>query len=76
MKGKIVLEEHVSTALNNRFWDASGEAARNGKAYMADVDKRLLDTEQRIADMDRCGIETAVISLTSPGAQSLLDVHH
>ncbi|MCU1716805.1 amidohydrolase family protein [Pseudomonas sp. 5P_3.1_Bac2] len=75
MKGKIVLEEHVTTPLNNSLWDASGEAARNGKAYMENVDKRLLETEQRIADMDSSGIATSVISLTSPGAQSLLDVN-
>lgn len=31
MKGKIVLEEHVSSALNNRLWGSSGEAARHGK---------------------------------------------
>jgi hypothetical protein len=38
MKGKIVLEEHLTTALNNSIWDASGESARNGKAYMDDVE--------------------------------------
>lgn len=32
MKGKIVLEEHLSTELNNNLWDSSDEAARNGKA--------------------------------------------
>lgn len=37
MKAKIVLEEHLSTALNNSMWDASGEAARNRKTYMDDV---------------------------------------
>ncbi|UCR85082.1 amidohydrolase family protein [Pseudomonas chlororaphis] len=73
MKGKIVLEEHVSTELNNSLWDASGEATRNGRAYMADVERRLLDSDQRIADMDRNGIDLAILSLTSPGAQSLLD---
>ncbi len=73
MKGKIVLEEHVTTPLNNSLWDSSGEAARNGKAYMNDVERRLLETEQRIAEMDRCGIDIAILSLTTPGAQSILD---
>lgn len=73
MKGKIVLEEHLTTALNNSLWDASGEAARNGKAYMNDVESKLLDTERRIEEMDQCGIDIAILSLTSPGAQSLLD---
>lgn len=73
MQGKIALEEHVSTDENNKLWDASGEAARNGKAYMEDVERRLLDTEKRLDDMDRCGIETTILSLTSPGAQSIPD---
>lgn len=73
MKAKIVLEEHLSTALNNSMWDASGEAARNGKTYMDDVEARLLDADRRIEEMDRCGIDVAVLSLTSPGAQSILD---
>jgi gamma-resorcylate decarboxylase len=73
MKGKVVLEEHLSTSLNNRLWDAAGEAARNGKAYMDDVEARLLDVDRRLADMDRNGIDVAILSLTSPGAQSILD---
>jgi gamma-resorcylate decarboxylase len=73
MKGKIVLEEHLTTPLNNSLWDSSGEAARNGKAYMDDVERKLLDTEQRIAEMDDCGIGVAIVSLTTPGAQSILD---
>lgn len=75
MKDKIVLEEHLTTELNNARWDASGEAARNGKSYMDDVDARLLDVDRRIDEMDRCGIEAAILSLTSPGAQSILDRH-
>lgn len=73
MKGKIVLEEHLSTPLNNSFWDAAGEAARNGKAYMDDVEARLVDVDRRLEDMDRNGIDIAILSLTSPGAQSILD---
>ncbi|WP_419690048.1 amidohydrolase family protein [Burkholderia theae] len=73
MKGKIVLEEHLTTEQNNNLWDASGEAARNGEAYMKDVDARLLDADRRIEEMDRNSIDIAVLSLTSPGAQSILD---
>ena len=37
--------------------------------------QRLLDLgEQRIADMDRTGIDKAVLALTSPGVQPFLDV--
>jgi predicted TIM-barrel fold metal-dependent hydrolase len=76
MKGKIVLEEHLTTVLNNSLWDASGESGRNGKAYMDDVEGKLLDTERRIVEMDQCGIDIAILSLTSPGAQSLLDTRN
>ncbi|GJH33902.1 hypothetical protein CBA19CS91_14115 [Paraburkholderia hospita] len=58
MKGKIVLEEHLTTDLNNSLWNASGEAARNGKAYMDDVDARLLDPDGRIDEMDG-GVSTS-----------------
>lgn len=73
MRGLIALEEHLSTPRNNELWDAAGEAARNGRAYTADVDAKLVDAERRIALMDRSGIETAIVSLTSPGVQSVLD---
>jgi 2,3-dihydroxybenzoate decarboxylase len=73
MKGKIALEEHVSTQENNSLWDSKGEADRNGHDYMEDVEKRLLEKEQRLMDMDACGIQHTILSLTSPGAQSILD---
>lgn len=72
MKRKIVLEEHLSTPLNNCFWDAASEAARNGRAYMDDVEARLLDVDRRLDEMDRNGIDIAIVSLTSPGAQSII----
>lgn len=74
MLGKIALEEHVSTPENNAAWDSRGETSRNGEAYMNDVEERLLDVDTRISDMDRHGIERAILSLTSPGIQSITDV--
>ena len=73
MKDKIALEEHLSTPLNNSLWDSAGEASRNGKAYMDDVEKRLLDVDLLLETMDRNGIDIAVMSLTSPGTQALTD---
>ena len=73
MNGKIALEEHFSTAENNRLWNSTLEASRNGQEYMADAERRLMDCELRLAEMDRFGIETTVVSLTSPGAQAILD---
>ena len=73
MEGKIALEEHFSTPANNARWNAKGEEDRNGKAYAEDVERRLLDPAACVAEMDRAGIETCIMSLTSPGVQSVTD---
>lgn len=75
MEGKIALEEHFSTALNNSYWNAKGEEDRNGKDYAQDVERRLLDPELCLKEMDRAGIELSIMSLTSPGVQSVIDPH-
>jgi 2,3-dihydroxybenzoate decarboxylase len=73
MQDKWALEEHLSTAENNQLWDDAGEAARNGKAYMDYVESHLLDVEERLRIMDATGIERTILSLTSPGIQSITD---
>jgi predicted TIM-barrel fold metal-dependent hydrolase len=73
MDGKIALEEHFSTDLNNRYWDAKGEESRNGRIYAEDIERRLLDIDLYLTEMDRAGIELAVLSLTSPGVQGVAD---
>ena len=73
MDGKIAFEEHISTELNNSYWDAKGEEDRNGHAYSQDIERRLLDTSTHLAEMDRADIEFCILSLTSPGVQSLPD---
>jgi predicted TIM-barrel fold metal-dependent hydrolase len=73
MEGKIAVEEHFSTELTNSYWDAKGEAGRNGANYAADVERRLLDLDATVAEMDRAGVEVSVMSLTSPGVQSVVD---
>jgi len=73
VQDKWALEEHLSTAENNEMWDSSGEAARNGKQYMDYVESHLLDVDQRIKIMDATGIERTILSLTSPGIQSITD---
>lgn len=74
MHDKIALEEHVLTPEIEVIWDDRGEAERNGAAYMSWVNERLMDVERRIEDMDACGIATTILSLTSPGIQSIVDV--
>ena len=73
MDGKVALEEHFSTNLNNSHWDAKGEEDRNGQAYAKDVERRLLDADLCVAEMDRAGIDVCIMSLTSPGVQSVAD---
>lgn len=74
MHDKIALEEHMSTTEVDDLWDETGEAARNGEEYMGWVQARLHDADRRIEDMDDCGIAMSILSLTSPGIQSILDV--
>jgi predicted TIM-barrel fold metal-dependent hydrolase len=73
MEGKIALEEHFSTELNNKYWNAKGEETRNGREYAQDVERRLLDPTACLREMDRAGIEMCIMSLTSPGVQSVAD---
>jgi len=71
MEGKIALEEHFSTPLNNSKWDAKGEETRNGLEYTKDIERRLLSPDLCLREMDLAGIEFCVMSLTSPGVQSV-----
>jgi predicted TIM-barrel fold metal-dependent hydrolase len=73
MEGKIALEEHFSTQMNNSLWDAKGEEGRNGVAYAQDIERRLTDTKSCLLEMDRSGIEMCIRSLTSPGVQGIPD---
>ena len=51
-----------------------GFYARSPSQRATEIIERLLDLgERRIADMDATGIDVAILSLTSPGVQPLLD---
>ncbi|MDH6246500.1 hypothetical protein [Mycobacterium sp. OTB74] len=52
MHDKWALEEHFSTAENNKFWNSAGESARNGKVLTEYVEARLLDVDDRLDLMD------------------------
>jgi len=73
VEGKIAIEDHFSTVLNNSHWDAKGKECRNGREYTRDIERRLLDPDLCLREMDFAGIEFCVMSLTSPGAQSVAD---
>lgn len=54
------------------LWGFYGQSPSERATQIID---RLLDLgEQRLADMDATGIDVAILSLTSPGVQPLLDV--
>ena len=70
----IALEEHIATPEVMAAWGALEGDDRDDMADMTggDVERRLLTTgDERIADMDASGVDVQVLSLTSPGVQSL-----
>ena len=67
MQGKIAVEEHFAIA------ETTAKSARYPtKGYWADLQRQLLDFhDERLAEMDKAGIEMAVLSLNSPALQGL-----
>ena len=69
MNGKIALEEHIAIEEYNQV-----RPPFLGEALWREVHRRIVDTERwRLPEMDRHGIEYAVLSLTSPGVQGEVD---
>jgi gamma-resorcylate decarboxylase len=79
MQKKIGLEEHVflpsfgAYGADASALDGATKAHNYDPNYFADVQKRLGDATLRLEDMDRCGIERIVLSLTQPGIQGIPD---
>jgi gamma-resorcylate decarboxylase len=79
MQGKIALEEHVFLPSYGAYGadpsalEGATKAHSYDPKYFADVQKRLGDATLRLQDMDRCGIERVVLSLTQPGIQGIPD---
>jgi gamma-resorcylate decarboxylase len=79
MQGKIALEEHFflpsfeAYGADGSALDGATKAHDYDLKYFADVQKRLSDAKLRLEDMDRCGIERMVLSLTQPGIQGIPD---
>ncbi|MGE2729566.1 amidohydrolase family protein [Mycolicibacterium vaccae] len=65
----IALEEHFLTGDLAHYSDATRSLAQ--PQVWQECEKRLFDlAEQRLADMDRAGVDVAVLSLTAPGIQA------
>jgi gamma-resorcylate decarboxylase len=68
MQGKVAVEEHFAIP------DTTDRSQRYQTDYWKGLQPRLLDLhDQRLAEMDRAGIEIEIISLNSNGVQSVLD---
>jgi gamma-resorcylate decarboxylase len=68
MQGKIAVEEHFAIP------DTTDRSLRYQTDYWKGLQPRLLDLhDQRLAEMDKTGIEIEIISLNSNGVQSVLD---
>jgi gamma-resorcylate decarboxylase len=79
MQGKIALEEHFflpsfgAYGADASALDGATKAHNYDPGYFADVQKRLGEATLRLEDMDSCGIERIVLSLTQPGIQGIPD---
>lgn len=79
MQGKIALEEHFFLpsfgvyGADPSALDGSTKAHNYDPGYFAEVQKRLPDATLLLDDVDRCGIERMVLSLTQPGIQGIPD---
>lgn len=69
MDGKIAIEEHFVTRALEDLVSSVGWSDEEWRR----VTDRLRDTERRLAEMDRLGIEFAVLSLGSVGIQDVVD---
>jgi gamma-resorcylate decarboxylase len=68
MQGKIAVEEHFAIP------ETTGRSLRYQSPYWSGLQAKLLDLhDQRLAEMDRNGIETEIISLNSNGIQGIPD---
>lgn len=69
MDNKIALEEHWESA----EFPATGNHAFTDPDYFADVQRRLREVDERVAEMDRNGIGVSILSLTQPGIEGITD---
>jgi len=70
MKGKIAFEEHF--AVEETLEETRSFAGESGK--WDEFTRQILDLDdERLENMDKAGIELAILSLNSPGVQKILN---
>jgi predicted TIM-barrel fold metal-dependent hydrolase len=69
----IGVEEHVWTAeLRDALLEFGGDASVTMLSSQPDTDRRLRDVgDERLSRMDAAGVDLQVLSITTPGTQSL-----
>jgi 2,3-dihydroxybenzoate decarboxylase len=69
MQGKIAVEEHFAIA------ETTGNSVRYPGSYWSGLQGKLLEFDgARIAEMDKTGIEMAILSLNSNAIQGIFDI--
>ncbi len=69
MQGKIAVEEHF------RIEETKGSEARYSSPYWSGLSGKLLEVDgARLAEMDKNGIEIAMLSLNSNAVQGIFDI--
>ncbi|KAJ5390546.1 amidohydrolase 2 [Penicillium cataractarum] len=78
--GKIALEEAVGSPVFAAHQNYPPRPAIKGLGglpfnpqFLADVEERLDNVDLRLKSMDQCGIQYAILSLTSPGIEGVSD---
>jgi gamma-resorcylate decarboxylase len=78
--GKIALEEAVGVPFFDALWTypklsvvAGVDKVNFSEENMKDIHNRLDDIDARLISMDQSGIGYAILSLTSPGIEGILD---
>ncbi|KIW23937.1 uncharacterized protein PV07_09684 [Cladophialophora immunda] len=82
LQGKIALEEAVGSPYflahgthppTPMIVGAKGGIPPYNTPFLADIDDRLNNVEKRLKSMDASGISYAIVSLTCPGIEGILD---
>jgi 2,3-dihydroxybenzoate decarboxylase len=73
LQGKVALEEHVALPGFSAAGAAGSAPGVFERAYSEEVRQRLADSDRRLEDMDRFGIQTMVLSQTQPGVQGIVN---
>lgn len=78
--GKIALEEAVGVPFFDALWTypklsvvAGVDIVNFNEEFMKDTHHRLDDVDSRLQSMDQSGISYAIVSITSPGIEGILD---